>query len=491
MNRFSIGRERPQKIRHRSLGPEALEQRAMLSAYTLKLVDSLDLIPAYVESEIVRTASYGMNLISQYVDWKGTLNAEVRIRPASENPKPTANGLTPAIVSTTWTGSARSNNTLKEMITGVDPRPGDADVGTTIYLGRDGRIRNYGFLAWFDPEPSAYVAPKVPSGSFDFIGVFVHEVFHGMGFLGSSQEFQKLTTRIGSFDYFVGAKTQQVYGGPLPLAPRTGASVSDHYGNTSLPGNKLQSGLMFQWGNYQGNRWDIGRLDLAVLQDLGLKIKSTAGLPLVDEIDSRRPTTVLSNNIVNENLRTGTVVATLTRQGGPTTSRTSFSLVAGAGSNAFFRLSGNQVVTAGRLDYEQIASHSLFVRITDQNGVFTDTRVTISVRDVMEFASVTSLPSRFQGANNTCVISDLLIAGDKRPVILTLAAMGGQIYATSGTGVAVGGTTSARTFTGTPAALTEYFRGTRVLYKGGTQKLAIKLCDSGRCSLLERMIVIG
>jgi hypothetical protein len=382
MTRDPLHRTQSANLRRHSLGAELLEQRAMLSAHTITVVDFLDLLPASVESEIVRTGSYGMNLISQYVEWKGTLNTEVRIRPASENPNSAANGLMPSIVSATWTGSAWSNDTLNEMISGVDPKPTEADVGMTIYLGSDGQIRNYDFLAWFDPQPSFFVPPKVPTGSFDFIGVFVHEVFHGIGFLGWSKEFQNLTTTSGGVDYFVGKATQQVYGGPLPLS----GIGEDHYGNTSLPGNTLQSGLMFQWGNYAANRLDIGKLDLAVLQDLGLTVKSTVGLPLVDVLDSQRPAAALSSNAVNENVGSGTTVATLTTQGGPVTTGGSFSLVAGFGDNSAFRISENRLLTDSLLDYEQKITHSLLIRFADKYGVFTDTPLTVSVRDMTEAA---------------------------------------------------------------------------------------------------------
>lgn len=382
MTRDPLHRTQSANLRRHSLGAELLEQRAMLSAHAITVVDSLDLLPASVESEIVRTGSYGMTLISQYVEWKGTLNTEVRIRPASESPNSAANGIMPSIVSATWTGSAWSNDTLNEMISGVDPKPTEADVGMTIYLGSDGQIRNYGFLAWFDPQPSFFVPPNVPTGSFDFIGVFVHEVFHGIGFLGWSKEFQNLTTTSAGVDYFVGNATQKVYGGPLPLS----GIGEDHYGNTSLPGNTLQSGLMFQWGNYAANRLDIGKLDLAVLQDLGLTVKSTVGLPLVDVLDSQRPATALSSNAVNENVGSGTTVATLTTQGGPGTTEGSFSLVSGFGDNSAFRISANRLLTDSLLDYEQKITHSLLIRFADNNGVFTDTPLTVLVLDMTEAA---------------------------------------------------------------------------------------------------------
>jgi hypothetical protein len=53
---------------------------------------------------------------------------------------------------------------------------------------------------------------------------------------------------------------------------------------------------MFQWGNYHGNRLDIGRIDLAILEDLGYSIISYENLPLFDLIDS--------NPIVNDSIFT-------------------------------------------------------------------------------------------------------------------------------------------------------------------------------------------
>ena len=69
-----------------------------------------------------------------------------------------------------------------EMLTGIDRQPLSADVGMTIYLGDDGQIRNYGLPVWFDPNPMDYVPANVPSGKFDYIGVFFHEVLSRDGF---------------------------------------------------------------------------------------------------------------------------------------------------------------------------------------------------------------------------------------------------------------------------------------------------------------------
>ncbi len=303
-------------MRRPRLSIESLESRRVFAGFSLRVVDDLDLVSHVVEGQITHSANFAMNRISQHIAWQGVLDAEVRIRPASENPYSNANGIMPSIISVSWFNDHWSNDTLYEMLTGIDRQPQNADVGMTIYLGNDGQIRNYGLPVWFDPNPFDYVPADVPTGMCDYIGVFYHEIFHGMGMLGVSREFQNLTTTIDGNDYFIGNQTQHVFGGPLPLAPRTGGSLQDHYGNTSLPTNTLSSGLMFQWGNYEGNRLDIGKLDLAILEDLGIAITNQSGLPLVDTIDSQIPRNTLSHLSISENVAIGTEVGKLSTTDG-------------------------------------------------------------------------------------------------------------------------------------------------------------------------------
>ena len=87
----------------------------------------------------------------------------------------------------------------------------------------------------------------------------------------------------GAQGYFDGPITKSLLGGALPLSP---SDNSDHYGNIGLATNNAPRGLMWQYGNYELNRLDIGRIDLAVLQDLGYQIKTYEGLPLFELSDS-------------------------------------------------------------------------------------------------------------------------------------------------------------------------------------------------------------
>ena len=388
-------------MRPKRLSIEMLEARTVFAGFTFQVVDDLNLISSETEQLISVSAQYALNRISKHIDWQGTLDVEVRVRPASENPFPNTNGLLPSVTSLSWIDNDWSNDTLVELLTGIDRQPSNADAGMTIYLGDDGQIRNYGLPVWFDPNPIDYVPANVPSGSFDYIGVFFHEVFHGIGFLGASREFRNITTTIDGNDYFIGNATQQLLGGKLPLAPRLGGASQDHYGNTSLPGNTLSSGLMFQWGNYEGNRLDIGKLDLAILEDLGITIKSREGLPLVDTIDSDVPRSTLSKLSMSENIPIGTIVGTLATTA--EAAGVTFALAAGGLDNSAFEIVGNVLRTKVAIDFETKASYSILVRNTDAQGVWTVTPFTIDVTNTIDGSPYQNPNNRFDVTGDTKV----------------------------------------------------------------------------------------
>jgi len=253
-----------------------------MSQFTVT-VKGAGLIDSTTEKNINQAATYVGNLLDRYIVWKGVLDIEVQVKPASALTWSTANGLLPALGQITWTGSGWTNSTLEECLTGVDTNTQLPDVGCTIYLASDGTIRNYDTPVWFDPNPQFDVKPDLPKGYFDFIGVLTHEIFHCLGFYGATDQWKKLVVNAGAQAYFDGPITKSLLGGAIPLSP---SDNSDHYGNDSLATNNAPRGLMWQYGNYELNRLDIGRVDLAVLQDLGHQIKTYEGLPLFELSDS-------------------------------------------------------------------------------------------------------------------------------------------------------------------------------------------------------------
>ena len=100
---------------------------------------------------------------------------------------------------------------------------------------------------------------------------FLHESLHGLGVWSNLQhnnsnpsvrptKFNSLTIERDSQWFFVGDKTQEIYGGPLPLA-LTGSR--DHYSDSL----ELDIDLMREYG--QAEKWQISDIDLAILLDLG------------------------------------------------------------------------------------------------------------------------------------------------------------------------------------------------------------------------------
>lgn len=350
------------------LSIESLESRQALAAYTTQVLDPNNLVPADVEAKMLANLDYAMRNASNFISWKGVLDARITVRPMMA-------GFEGGVVSSIDSDMpGNRSGTVYEMLTGIDPNGPAPDLGADVWVARDGTVKVYGMNAWYDPSPAAYLPANVPAGSFDFVGVLSHELFHGFGFR-QTVEFTKYVTKVNGNPYFNGPNTVALLGRPLPMGP-----VGTHYGNTSLPDNPIGSGLMFQWGNYAGNRLDIGKLDLAILRDVGITVKNTDGLPLVDTMDGRAPRNTLSNPSVAENVPLGTSVGIVSTTAG--SRGFSFSLPEGLGDNGAFRIVGNTLTTAVPLDYETKASYAIQIRNSDASGVWTDTVITVGVRDM-------------------------------------------------------------------------------------------------------------
>jgi len=250
------------------------------NAYTFSVVDTSDLVSASIEAQIEACAEYVISLVAQYIAWQGMIDFVVNVRPASELTWSDADGLLPSVIQTVWDGSGWFNETLAECVTGIDPEPGRPDAGCTIYLARDGTIRNYGTPVWFDPAPQFGVDPSVPQGTADFIGIFTHEVFHSLGFIANTTQWRELVSTEGKIDWFFGEHAVELLGTRVAF----GHDV-DHYGYSADPSVGISRGLMYEFGNYERNRFDIGRIDLAILEDLGHTIKTYDGLPLFELLD--------------------------------------------------------------------------------------------------------------------------------------------------------------------------------------------------------------
>lgn len=374
---------------------ESLEDRRALAAYTTRVLDPDNLVSADVESKMLANLEYAMRNASNFVSWKGTLDAQVRVRPMMSGYE----GGVASSIDSDMPGNR--SGTVYEMLTGTDPNGSLPDLGADFWVARDGTVKVYGMSPWYDPAPSGYVPADVPAGSFDFVGVLTHELFHGFGFR-QTVDFTKYVTTVNGNPYFNGPNTVALLGRSLPMAPN-----ATHYGNTGLPDNPVGTGLMFQWGNYGGNRLDIGKLDLAILKDLGHTIRNTDGLPLVDVIDSVMPKMRLTNTVVSENLPPGSFFGMVTPAG---PGNFSFSLPQGLRDNGSFRIVGNNIVTNAQIDYETKNSYTIEVRNTDPAGVWTHRVFTIGVRDMDDTPRIVA-PSRIF-VNSATDLGFLQVSGE-------------------------------------------------------------------------------
>jgi hypothetical protein len=136
---------------------------------------------------------------------------------------------------------------------------------------------------WFDPHPQSRTLPIPPGEKVDALSVFLHEIFHALAFNGWLDSKTGLSKSINNarsvYDkhvmahegqlFFNGPRAREVYGGPVPLNIRN----YKHYGNKTGPGADLAGQLMFGEFYRFRYRFSVSLLDLAILEDCGLKIK--------------------------------------------------------------------------------------------------------------------------------------------------------------------------------------------------------------------------
>lgn len=257
-----------------------------MSNSTLSIVDAGNLISSQTEGLIQTDVSYLLNYLDRFMDWNGTLDVQITIKPNSALLPEQGSDVDGIFYATEgswiWTGTEWDKSNVIEGFTGFDSNGATPDAGFTIYLGEDGTIRNYGAPVWLDPNPQFETPANIPAGSHDFTSIALHEIVHNLAFDGATDPTtwmgQRVEYRIG-VGYFMGSRVLALVPEGLPL------NDGSHVINTLLPSyTQYQvSGLMRDFGNYEQNRWEIGRIELAVLEDLGWNVNgSLDGLPYTD-----------------------------------------------------------------------------------------------------------------------------------------------------------------------------------------------------------------
>ncbi len=235
---------------------------------------------------IERNALAAIEYLSDFVRWNGSIDFVVRFG-APDQFGHDGSGLLPSYGGVSGSGRTFAES---EAITGDDANGDDWDAGAWMLPNQDGSLTNYGDLLYFDPDPDPYARPSIPAGQNDFFSIFLHETMHSLGIWSNAQHgpgntpttFDGLTEERNGQFFFNGAAVEALLGEDLPLAA-TGSR--DHYGpklvgdGTASP---VERGLMYEFGNYEGNRWHLGQIDLAILEDLGYDVANTERLPLTE-----------------------------------------------------------------------------------------------------------------------------------------------------------------------------------------------------------------
>jgi hypothetical protein len=136
---------------------------------------------------------------------------------------------------------------------------------------------------WADPDPLARTAP-VPKDRLDCVSLFIHELDHGFGMTGfrslsdfrDDGRFRSLYDDLVRFDKgaltFNGTHVVAELG-PLPLTSKGGSQNVYHYANPGdhLPiDDLLMNGITY----HRGHRYDVGRVDVLILEDLGAPVRA-------------------------------------------------------------------------------------------------------------------------------------------------------------------------------------------------------------------------
>lgn len=232
-----------------------------------------------VTSAIEKSALEVIQYLSRYVDWQGTMDFVV------EFDAPKGNGLLPSYQAVIYVPAQNhfAPTSLREALTGIEETNSEGafyDAGTNIEpsAAAGNPLLNRGTPLWFGDD-SEFPYRDPPDGFHDFASIFLHEIVHAFGVNAGDVDNQNDTFYDDFISYstpqptFTGAKTMAANGGsPLVFD----GNQPDHY---SGPGR----GLMFNIGNYDQNAWSLGRLDLALLEDLGWSVRNANELPLVEQ----------------------------------------------------------------------------------------------------------------------------------------------------------------------------------------------------------------
>lgn len=257
----------------------------MTFQYSITLSDPTKALTDAQAAAVIANMRGALEIYSRHITGKGTLDVVIMVDLSGRTvgsgvskimtTKEVVNGITVALP-----------GSVDELLSGVDPNGADFDIVITLppeYLAK---------TLWLDPDPLTRAAPH--TGNFDAVSFFLHELGHGLGFVGYGEGNTGVVTGkfVTTYDFYVttlngapvfnGPNAMAVYGGPIPLS--TGIFNNyKHYGKVSADGLDLN---LMEGSTYapSGVRWYLDAIDLAIFRDIGL---ITVDKPIADVGGSR------------------------------------------------------------------------------------------------------------------------------------------------------------------------------------------------------------
>ncbi|WP_174762980.1 5'-nucleotidase C-terminal domain-containing protein [Anabaena sp. UHCC 0187] len=156
---------------------------------------------------------------------------------------------------------------------------------------------------------------------------------------------------------------------------------------------------------YQENAYNVGEtLASEDLRIQNLDKRNDNIIPDVNPGDINETPTDLSldSSRVDENVLSGTVIGNFATTDPDVSNTFVYSLVSGDGSsdNSLFAIRQNQLTINVAPDFETKSSYNIRVRTTDQNGLFLEKPLQISVNDIAENDPITDVPKLTKNGND-------------------------------------------------------------------------------------------
>lgn len=253
----------------------------MTFAYFVALTDPNDLGGSN-DAPMVTDLEAALADWSRYVTGLGTLIVNLKVLTTSVG---RADGGPTAGVSDGTTASGATlvePSSMYELLTGTHA-PGTTVDGVTsdITIEVD---PTYMATLFLNPDPGN--GAPVPSNKIDAVSVFRHELEHGLGMEGYYNQDGTLAdggTYLSLYDryvqidsdglaYFTGPAAEAAFGGPVPLTTDSTTQNYYHFANspTAPLGQDLMNGQYF----YYGATYQISKVDIAILKDIGEPVTS-------------------------------------------------------------------------------------------------------------------------------------------------------------------------------------------------------------------------